>query len=164
MTDLLIRNADAVVTMNAARAEVAGADVHVRDGVIRAIGVGLAVPGAEVIEAKGCVVTPGLVNTHHHLYQTLTRAVPGGQDALLFGWLKTLYPIWSRFGPEEMFTSAQVGLAELALSGCTMTSDHLYLDLLFLLFGGFFLAADFGLDRRQLPLRHREVGRFLDGD
>jgi cytosine/adenosine deaminase-related metal-dependent hydrolase len=72
-------------------------------------------------------VTPGLVNTHHHLYQTLTRAVPGGQDALLFGWLKTLYPIWARFGPEEMFTSAQVGLAELALSGCTLTSDHLYL-------------------------------------
>ncbi len=73
------------------------------------------------------MVTPGLVNTHHHLYQTLTRAVPGGQDALLFGWLKTLYPIWARFGPEEMFVSAQVGLAELALSGCTMTSDHLYL-------------------------------------
>jgi cytosine/adenosine deaminase-related metal-dependent hydrolase len=67
------------------------------------------------------------VNTHHHLYQTLTRAVPGGQDALLFGWLKTLYPIWARFGPEEMFVSAQVGLAELALSGCTLTSDHLYL-------------------------------------
>ena len=80
-----------------------------------------------MIEARGCVVTPGLVNTHHHLYQTLTRAVPGGQDALLFGWLKTLYPIWARFGPEEMFVSAQVGLAELALSGCTMTSDHLYL-------------------------------------
>ena len=73
------------------------------------------------------MVTPGLVNTHHHLYQSLTRAVPGAQNALLFGWLKTLYPIWGRFGPEEMFVSAQVGLAELALSGCTMTSDHLYL-------------------------------------
>ena len=73
------------------------------------------------------MVTPGLVNTHHHLYQTLTRAVPGGQDALLFGWLKTLYPIWSRFGPEEMRVSALTGLAELALSGCTLTSDHLYL-------------------------------------
>ena len=80
-----------------------------------------------MIDAKGCVVTPGLVNSHHHLFQTLPRAVPGGQDALLFGWLKTLYPIWARFGPEEMFTSAQVGLAELALSGCTMSSDHLYL-------------------------------------
>jgi cytosine/adenosine deaminase-related metal-dependent hydrolase len=127
MKDLLIRNADAVVTMNATRDELSGADVHVRGGVILAVGPGLAAPGAEVIDASGCVVTPGLVNTHHHLYQTLTRAVPGGQDALLFGWLKTLYPIWARFGPEEMFVSAEVGLAELALSGCTMTSDHLYL-------------------------------------
>lgn len=127
MTDLLIRNADVLVTMNSAREELSGADILVRDGVVHAVGSGLAAPGAEVIEASGCVVTPGLVNTHHHLYQTLTRAVPGGQDALLFGWLKTLYPIWARFGPEEMFTSAQVGLAELALSGCTMTSDHLYL-------------------------------------
>ena len=127
MTDLLIRNADVVVTMNADRAELSGADVHLRDGVIVAVGQRLAAPAAEVIDATGCVVTPGLVNTHHHLYQTLTRAVPGGQDALLFGWLKTLYPIWAKFGPEEMFVSAQVGLAELALSGCTMTSDHLYL-------------------------------------
>jgi len=127
MKDLLIRNADVVVTMNATRDELSGADVHIRDGVIAAVGSGLSAPGAEVIDAVGCVVTPGLVNTHHHLYQTLTRAVPGGQDALLFGWLKTLYPIWARFGPEEVFTSAQVGLAELALSGCTMTSDHLYL-------------------------------------
>jgi cytosine/adenosine deaminase-related metal-dependent hydrolase len=94
---------------------------------VAAVGRGLSAPGAKVIEAAGCVVTPGLVNTHHHLYQTLTRAVPGGQDALLFGWLRTLYPIWARFGPEEMFVSAQVGLAELALSGCTLTSDHLYL-------------------------------------
>lgn len=127
MPDLLIRNADVVVTMNPTRAELAGADILVRGGVIHAVGTGLDAAGAEVIDAAGCVVTPGLVNTHHHLYQTLTRAVPGGQDALLFGWLKTLYPIWTRFGPEEMFTSAQVGLAELALSGCTMTADHLYL-------------------------------------
>jgi cytosine/adenosine deaminase-related metal-dependent hydrolase len=127
MADLLIRNADVVVTMNPTRAELPGHDVLAKDGVIAAVGQGLLAPGAEVIEARGCVVTPGLVNTHHHLYQTLTRAVPGGQDALLFGWLKTLYPIWARFGPEEMFVSAQVGLAELALSGCTLTSDHLYL-------------------------------------
>jgi cytosine/adenosine deaminase-related metal-dependent hydrolase len=127
MADILIRNAAAVVTMNAGREETAGGDVLVRGGVIAAVGRGLRAPGADVVEAAGCVVTPGLVNTHHHLYQTLTRAVPGGQDALLFGWLKTLYPIWARFGPEEMFVSAQVGLAELALSGCTLTSDHLYL-------------------------------------
>jgi cytosine/adenosine deaminase-related metal-dependent hydrolase len=127
MSDLLIRNADVVVTMNPARAELVHADIYLRDGVILAVGRGLALAEAEVIDAKGCVVTPGLVNTHHHLYQTLTRAVPGGQDALLFGWLKTLYPIWARFGPEEMFVSAKVGLVELALSGCTLTSDHLYL-------------------------------------
>jgi cytosine/adenosine deaminase-related metal-dependent hydrolase len=127
MSDILIRNAEGLVTMNTARAEIAGGDVLIRGGVIAAVGQGLQAPGAQVIEATGCVVTPGLVNTHHHLYQTLTRAVPGGQDALLFGWLKTLYPIWARFGPEEMFVSAQVGLAELALSGCSMTSDHLYL-------------------------------------
>ncbi len=127
MSDLVIRNADAVVTMNARRDELSGADIYLRDGVVLAVGHDLAQAEAEVIDAQGCVVTPGLVNTHHHLYQTLTRAVPGGQDALLFGWLKTLYPIWSRFGPEEMFTSAQVGLAELALSGCSLTSDHLYL-------------------------------------
>ncbi len=126
MSDILIRNAAAIVTMNAARSEVPG-DILIRNGVISALGLGLIAPGAEVIDAQGCVVTPGLVNTHHHLYQSLTRAVPGGQDALLFGWLKTLYPIWARFGPEEMFASAQTGLVELALSGCSMTSDHLYL-------------------------------------
>ncbi len=126
MAEVLIRGALAVVTMDAARAELAGADVLIRDGVIAGVGTGLATTG-RVVQATGCVVTPGLVNTHHHLYQTLTRAVPGGQDALLFGWLRTLYPIWARFGPEEMFVSAQVGLAELALSGCSTTSDHLYL-------------------------------------
>ena len=88
---------------------------------------GLRQPADTTVDAHGCVVTPGLVNTHHHLFQTLTRAVPAGQDALLFGWLKALYPIWARMGPEEIFVSAQLGLAELALSGCTMSADHLYL-------------------------------------
>ena len=126
MSEILIRGATRVVTMNAGREEIAGADVLLRGGVIAGVGVGLTTAG-QVVEAKGCVVTPGLVNTHHHLFQSLTRAVPGAQDALLFGWLKTLYPIWARFGPQEMFVSAQVGLAELALSGCSMSSDHLYL-------------------------------------
>ncbi|UWR01688.1 8-oxoguanine deaminase [Ruegeria conchae] len=126
MTEILIRNADIIVTMDDDRQELVGADLLVRDGRIAQIGHGLTSRG-EIHDAAGCVVTPGLVNTHHHLYQTLTRAVPGGQDALLFGWLRTLYPIWSRFGPEEMFISAQIGLAELALSGCTLSSDHLYL-------------------------------------
>ncbi|KJZ19715.1 8-oxoguanine deaminase [Loktanella sp. S4079] len=126
MPELLIQNAAVLLTMDDARTELAGADILVRDGVIAAVGDGLQSHGSK-IDASGCIVTPGLVNTHHHLYQTLTRAVPGAQDALLFGWLQRLYPIWARFGPEEMFISTQVGLAELALSGCTMTSDHLYL-------------------------------------
>ena len=126
MSEALLRGADVVITMDEAGAELATADVLIRDGVIAAVGQGLTTLGT-VHNAAGCVITPGLINTHHHLYQTLTRAVPGGQDALLFGWLRTLYPIWARFGPEEMFSSAQVGLVELALSGCTLSSDHLYL-------------------------------------
>ncbi len=126
MNALLIKGADHVLTMDDARRELAGADILIRDGEIVEIGHGID-SAAMVLDAAGCVVTPGLVNTHHHLYQTLTRAVPGGQDALLFGWLKTLYPIWAQFTPEHMFTSAQIGLAELALSGCTLSSDHLYL-------------------------------------
>ncbi|MEM7318577.1 MAG: 8-oxoguanine deaminase [Pseudomonadota bacterium] len=126
MLEILVKNAKTILTMDDTRRELPDADLLLQNGQIARIGTGLTTRG-EVIDATGCVVTPGLVNTHHHLYQSLTRAVPGGQDALLFGWLKTLYPIWARFGPEEMFVSAQTGLAELALSGCTMSSDHLYL-------------------------------------
>ncbi len=126
MPETLIKNADYIVTMDDDRRELRGADIRIRDGVIAEIGEALRSDG-ETVLANGAVVTPGLVNTHHHLYQTLTRAVPDAQNALLFGWLQTLYPIWARFGPDEMRVSAEVGLAELALSGCTMTSDHLYL-------------------------------------
>ena len=126
MSETLIQNADTILTMDDARRELNGADVLIRDGAIVGVGQGLMTTG-DTINAQGCVVTPGLVNTHHHLYQSMTRAVPGGQDALLFGWLQTLYPIWSHFTPDHMFTSAQIGLAELALSGCTLSSDHLYL-------------------------------------
>ncbi|NNF72617.1 MAG: 8-oxoguanine deaminase [Rhodobacteraceae bacterium] len=127
MRKILIRNAHTILTMDDARRELTGCDILIEDGVISQVGPGLDASGAEIIDAAGALVTPGLINTHHHLYQSLTRAVPGGQDALLFGWLKTLYPIWARFGPEEMFVSTQLGLAELALSGCTQSSDHLYL-------------------------------------
>ena len=127
MTDTILQNAHTVLTMDDQRRELEGADIRIRDGQIIEIGQGMNTDGAKVHSAKGCVVTPGLVNTHHHLYQTLTRAVPGGQNALLFGWLQTLYPIWSKFGPDEMRVSAMIGLAELALSGCTLSSDHLYL-------------------------------------
>ncbi len=129
MATTLIKKALAVVTMDDQRREIADGDILIKDGVIAAVGSSAATyPAADnVIDATGCVVTPGLVNTHHHLFQTLTRAVPGGQDALLFGWLETLYPIWARMGPEEIRVSALLGLAELALSGCSMSSDHLYL-------------------------------------
>ena len=124
----IIKNAHTILTMDDTRRELNGHDILLRDGVIVEIGENLSVPiDAEIVDAQNAVVTPGLVNTHHHLYQSLTRAVPGGQDALLFGWLQTLYPIWAGFGPEEMRVSAMLGLSELALSGCTMSSDHLYL-------------------------------------
>lgn len=127
MSTLLVRNAGALVTMDETRRELKDTGFFVRDGVIEAVGSNLPQTADVIYDAKGAVITPGLINTHHHLFQTLTRAVPGGQDALLFGWLQRLYPIWSGFGPAEMRVSAQIGLAELALSGCTLSSDHLYL-------------------------------------
>ena len=132
MSRILLRHADVLVVMDDARRELPDGAMVFEDGVIVEIGTSEALSAQastvdEIIDATGCVVTPGLVNTHHHLYQTLTRAVPAAQNALLFDWLKTLYPIWEGFRPEDMVVSAQVGLAELALSGCTMSSDHLYL-------------------------------------
>jgi cytosine/adenosine deaminase-related metal-dependent hydrolase len=126
MPETLLKGAGVLVTMDDAGTELTEADLLIRDGVIAAVGQGLGTTGA-VHDLSGCVVTPGLVNTHHHLYQSLTRAVPGAQNAALFGWLQTLYPIWAQFTPEHMRVSALTGLAELALSGCSMTSDHLYL-------------------------------------
>ena len=123
MAEVLIRGAGDILTMDAT---VTGTDILIRDGVIAGVGTGLTTVG-EVVDATACLVTPGLVNTHHHLYQTLTRAVPAGQDALLFGWLRALYPIWARFTPDHVHVATQLGLAELALSGCTTSSDHLYL-------------------------------------
>ena len=125
MTARLLRRARTVLTMDGR--DLPDADIRIDDGVITAVGPNLSDDGAEVTDASDCIVTPGFVNTHHHLFQSLTRAVPGAQDALLFGWLRRLYPIWSRFGPDEMKLSARIGLAELALSGCTTSSDHLYL-------------------------------------
>ncbi len=126
----VIKNADFVVCMDDARQEIAGGAVAFRDGVIEAVGPGAAVcldAADTIIDAAGCIVTPGLVNTHHHLYQSLTRSLPGAINAPLFGWLKRLYPIWAQYRPEDVFAATQLGLAELALSGCTLTSDHLYL-------------------------------------
>ncbi len=132
MASLLIHNAGLIVTMDAARRRIAGGSILVRDGVIQQVGTDaeLAAASADAridarIDARGMIVLPGLVNTHHHLYQTLTRCV--AQDEPLFGWLATLYPIWAGLTPEAAYISAKTGLAELMLSGCTTSSDHLYI-------------------------------------
>jgi cytosine/adenosine deaminase-related metal-dependent hydrolase len=116
MATLLIRNADVLVTMDGTRREITGGGLLARDGVIEAVSPTSTLPcdADEIIDATGCIVTPGLINTHHHMYQNLTRAVPAGQDALLFGWLRALYPIWSRIGPEDIRISTLVAMAELA--------------------------------------------------
>ncbi len=126
-TTLLIKNAHLLVTMDAQRREIADGGLFARGGVIEAVGPTATLPAQAdtVIDARDQVVIPGLVNTHHHMYQTLTRAV--AQDHELFGWLQTLYPLWARLTPEMLHTSTQLALAELLLSGCTTSSDHLYL-------------------------------------
>jgi cytosine/adenosine deaminase-related metal-dependent hydrolase len=109
--------------------EIPDGGLFIRNGIIEHVGQvsGLPPTADEILDLKGHVVLPGLVNTHHHFYQTLTRAVPAAQDANLFNWLKTLYPIWAKLTPEDIFISTQTALSELALSGCTTASDHLYL-------------------------------------
>lgn len=127
MADHLIKSAQLVLTMDDDAREIPDCDILIRDGKIAEIGANIDAPGAEITHAAGCLATPGMINTHHHLYQTMTRGVPAAQDASLFGWLQTLYPIWAHMQPEDFFVSAQIGMAELMLSGCTLTSDHLYL-------------------------------------
>ena len=129
MSTLLVRHATVLVTQDAQRREIADGGLFARDGIIEQVGPTEALPTVadDVLDLDGHVVLPGLVNTHHHLYQTLTRAVPAAQDADLFHWLVTLYPIWARLTPEAVRVSTQIGLAELALSGCTTASDHLYI-------------------------------------
>lgn len=129
MGSLLIRNAAVLVTMDDARREISGGGLYAEDGWIVQVGPTGELPAMadRVVNAAGRVVTPGLVNTHHHLYQTLTRAVPGAQDAPLFDWLRTLYPVWARMTPDHVASATRVGLAELALSGCTTAFDQQYL-------------------------------------
>lgn len=129
MSTLLVRHATRLVTMDAERREIADGALFARDGVIEAVGATADLPqqADEVIDAAGHVVLPGLVNTHHHMYQSLTRAVPAAQDAELFGWLRTLYPLWARLTPDMLAVSTRTAMAELLLSGCTTTSDHLYI-------------------------------------
>lgn len=128
MPTLLIKNAH-LLTMDDRHTELSDGGLFIENGFIKQVGQTSSLPreADETLDLKGHVLLPGLVNTHHHFYQTLTRAVPAAQDANLFNWLKTLYPIWARLTPYDIFTSTQTALAELALSGCTTASDHLYL-------------------------------------
>lgn len=124
--ELVVHSARLVATCDANRAEIRGGWVAIDNGLITAVGSGQAPRGANEIDASGCLVTPGLINTHHHLYQNLTRAYPPMTDSPLFGWLQSLYPLWAALDTESVYLSAWVGLAELALSGCTTSTDHLY--------------------------------------
>ena len=129
MPTLLVKNATLLITMDDHQREISEGGLFIRDGFIEKVGATKDLPQAadEILDLRGHVVLPGLVNTHHHFYQTLTRAIPAAQNSNLFNWLKMLYPIWARMTPDDIFISTQTALAELALSGCTTASDHLYL-------------------------------------
>jgi 8-oxoguanine deaminase len=129
MHTLLVKNIHTLMTMDATRREIKNASIFVRGRAIEQIGASNLLPdtAAEVLDLKGrFIVLPGLINTHHHFYQTLTRAVPGAQSSELFTWLQRLYPIWARLDARGVYASAQMAAAELMLSGCTTSSDHLY--------------------------------------
>src|SRR5258707_12053084 len=132
MSTLLIKNAHVLVTMDEQRREIADGALFVRDNVIELVGSTadlsrLSDSADEVLDLSDCVVLPGLVNTHHHMYQSLTRAIPGAQNHELFDWLTALYKLWAHLTPDMIYTSALTAMAELMLSGCTTASDHLYI-------------------------------------
>lgn len=129
MPTTLLQNATLLVTMDDARRRIAGGGLYIEDNVIRQVGPTAELPPAadRVLDAGGMVVLPGLVNCHHHLYQSLTRALPTAQDAELFDWLRTLYPVWAGLTGEAVYVSALTALSEMVLSGCTTAADHLYL-------------------------------------
>src|SRR5579872_5832996 len=128
IADLLVRDAKLVAACDDARRELPGGWVAITAGVITGVGAAAdpAPEAATTLDASGCLVTPGLVNTHHHLYQNLTRSFTPAINGSLFSWLTVLYPLWARLDEESAYLSAWVGLAELALGGCTTTADHLY--------------------------------------
>jgi 8-oxoguanine deaminase len=126
---LLVKNADLLVTMDDTHRRIANGGLFIKNNIIQQAGPTDTLPPTadEIIDARGMVVLPGLVNTHHHLYQSLTRAVPAAQNAELFQWLRTLYPIWAGLTGEAIYVSALIALSELVLSGCTTVADHLYI-------------------------------------
>ena len=129
MSTLLVRNARVLVTMDGDRREIVTGGLFARDGVIEGVGSTGDLPdGAdEILDASGMLVLPGFVNTHHHIYQSLTRAYPPAQNVGLFAWLKALYPVWANLTPDAVRISTTLGLLELAKSGCTTVFDHQYL-------------------------------------
>ena len=129
MATLLVKNADLLVTMDDADTRYQDGALFARDNAIELVGPADQLPAEAdtVIDARGMIVVPGLVNTHHHFYQTLTRALPAAQDVTLFDWLRVQYPIWARLTPEAIYVSAKTAIAELMLSGCTTASDHTYI-------------------------------------
>jgi cytosine/adenosine deaminase-related metal-dependent hydrolase len=129
MSTLLVRHAEHLATLDAGRREIRDGGLYIRDGWIEQVGPTDELPTTadDILDLSHHLLLPGLINTHHHLYQTLTRVIPQAQDADLFTWLKALYPIWARLTADDVRISTQLGLAELALSGCTTAADHLYL-------------------------------------
>ncbi len=128
MKTLLIKNPLLVATMNNNGVEFSGGHILIEDGIIKSIGPdALDIAADEVIDASGMVITPGFINTHHHLFQTLTRNIPLMQDQPLFAWLKNHYEVWREITTEAIEVSTQVGLLELMKTGVTTSSDHLYL-------------------------------------
>ncbi len=127
IADLVVANARCVATVDAERRELDGGWVTITDGLVSGVGTGAPPAATTVLDATDCLVTPGLVNAHHHLFQNLTHAFPPMTDKPLFGWLQSLYPLWRGLDTESVHVSTWVGLAELALAGCTTSTDHLYL-------------------------------------
>jgi len=133
MTIRIIQHAELLLTMDSTRREIRDGALAIENNQIAWVGPSSELPAhfveqaTERINARGKLVMPGMVNTHHHFYQTLTRAIPAAQDAVLFDWLKTLYPIWAELTPDAVRLSTQTALTELLLSGCTTSSDHHYL-------------------------------------
>ncbi|MGD8626400.1 MAG: amidohydrolase family protein, partial [Anaerolineae bacterium] len=126
---LLLKNASLLATMDDNRRRIADGGLYAEGNVIRQVGPTAALPPTadRVIDAAGMVILPGLVNCHHHFYQSLTRALPGAQDAELFDWLRRLYPVWAGLTGEAVYVSALTALSEMVLSGCTTAADHLYI-------------------------------------
>lgn len=129
MSTLLIKNASIVITMDDGRRKIPGGGLFVRDNIIEQVGPTAQLPPVadEVFDATGLAILPGLVNTHHHFFQSLFRAVPGAQNHGLFDWLARLYPIYSEVTAEAVYVASLTAMAEMILSGCTTSSDHLYL-------------------------------------